>query len=141
MAFDHTKAHRAAQMMDKAGGDFVGALAKAFFKADMTNARKMYDAYSDYFDLYYQLWHQDNKDHYETSVEFTEDLLSLPKTIESVYVLLDSAKFRSWMRDTEQNYNTDHVLRKYHKLREESQQLLHAAQAFTEALIELDEPK
>lgn len=143
MAFDHTQAHRAAQMMNKAGGDFVGALAKAFFKADMHNARRMYDAYKDYFDQYYGLWLQANKNDYETSVEFTEDLIGIVPTLNGVFMLLDSAKFRNWMRETSNNYvlDADPALRKYHMLRENLQALVHNAQAFQEAMIELDMPK
>lgn len=143
MAFDHTQAHRAAQMMDKAGGDFLGAIAKAFFKADMSNARKMYEAYQSYFDQYYGLWVQANSHEYKDSAEFTEDLQGLAPSINGIYQLLDSAKFRNWMRQTEFNYGeaSDKPLRKYHALRSNLESLVHAAQAFEHAMTELDEPK
>lgn len=56
MTFDFTKAHRASQEMTTSGGDFVDSLGRCFFKADLGNARKLYDAFSPLFDQYYERW-------------------------------------------------------------------------------------
>lgn len=140
MAFDHTKAHRAAQMMDKAGGDFVGSLAHAFFKADMHNARLMYEAFTSLFDQYYGLWVQSHETEYKDSADFTADLHGVAPALNGIFQLLNSAKFRNWMRQTEDHYGqSSHVaMLKYHALRSNLESIVHNAQAFEDALIELD---
>lgn len=46
----YTQGHRSAQLLPEKGG-FADALAKAYFRADMTNARRLYEAFPEYFQL------------------------------------------------------------------------------------------
>lgn len=144
MEFYHLKAHRAAQMMRVRGGDFVGLLADAFFKADLTNAKKMYDAYTDYFDQYYGMWLEMHEGNYKKSDEFTEDLATVPATLDSAYQLLTSAKFRNWMKQAELQYGeeaTRGLMLRYHALKSNTEVLANQAKSFQDSMLELDEPK
>ena len=53
---DYTQGHRAAQMMEKEGGHFASALAKAYYHADSTNAQRLRCAFHELFEDYYARW-------------------------------------------------------------------------------------
>jgi hypothetical protein len=58
---DYTEGHRAAQMMEKEGGHFASALAKAYYHADSANAQRLRNAFPDLFEPYYVRWEKQTK--------------------------------------------------------------------------------
>jgi len=51
----------AAKTMETYGGGFASALAQAFFRADLTNARRILTAFDDLF-LRYHRWNEEEKE-------------------------------------------------------------------------------
>jgi len=47
----HTQGFRSARHMEKSGGGFASALARAFYKADSTNARILYENFPHIFQM------------------------------------------------------------------------------------------
>jgi hypothetical protein len=58
---DYTEGHRAAQMMEKDGGHFASAIAKAYYQADSANAQRLRCAFIDLFEDYYARWEEKTK--------------------------------------------------------------------------------
>lgn len=55
---DYTEGHRAAQVMERVGGSFERNLALTYYRADLTNAQRLRNAFPELFEKYYK-WYED----------------------------------------------------------------------------------
>lgn len=49
---DYTEGHRAAQVMERVGGSFERNLALTYYRADLTNAQRLRNAFPEIFEKY-----------------------------------------------------------------------------------------
>lgn len=52
--FEYYYAQKAAIEMKRSGGDFIGAIGAAFIHADLTNGRRLYDAFPHEFEKFHE---------------------------------------------------------------------------------------
>ena len=55
---DYTEGHRATQVMERVGGSFERNLALTYYRADLTNAQRLRNAFPELFEKYYK-WYED----------------------------------------------------------------------------------
>lgn len=55
---DYTEGHRAAQVMERVGGSFERNLALTYYRADLTNAQRLRNAFPELFEKYLK-WYED----------------------------------------------------------------------------------
>ena len=55
---DYTEGHNAAQVMERVGGSFERNLALTYYRADLTNAQRLRNAFPEIFEKYLK-WYED----------------------------------------------------------------------------------
>lgn len=55
---DYTEGHNAAQVMERVGGSFERNLALTYYRADLTNAQRLRNAFPELFEKYLK-WYED----------------------------------------------------------------------------------